>query len=88
MKKAILFFSIMFTLMLIGFGVLLESTINESEHEALLKLTQKVQSQFWAMEDLKAELAYCNYHLGNTQSIELNAIVTSEMMKIKPVVVS
>ena len=44
-------------------------------------LTGKVQDQFWQIQLLDQELATCEYHLGNEQSIVLNAVVTERMLR-------
>ena len=44
-------------------------------------LIETVQEQHWQLQDLEAELAYCEYHRGNEESIVLNSKVMRGMMK-------
>ena len=76
-----LFFTVMSILLVLAFALLLSSSVLENQNNEVLYLTQKVQDQYFEIQDLKTDLAVCNWELGNTQTIELNAVVYRSMVR-------
>jgi hypothetical protein len=74
-------FSLMLISLVIAYTVLVDDLVTERDQNNLQYLTYQVQEQFFEIEELKTNLSVCNWELGNTQTIELNAYVTRGMIK-------
>ena len=75
-KKIISFFwffiIILFVSLIFGQGFLIAATISDAKTAGL---TEKVQDQFWEIQDLKQNLSVCEWNRGVEQSIILDTVI-------------
>ena len=67
--------------LVIAYTVLVDDVVTERDQNNLHYLTETVQEQYFEIQELKTDLSVCNWELGNTQTIELDAYVMEGMIK-------
>ena len=76
-----IFFLVMTVSLFVAYTILVCTIYADDQVKDVRYLTQKVQEQYFEIQELKTDLSVCNWELGNTQTIELNAYVMEGMIR-------